>query len=175
MLTDVYTSGGVLVGLALAWATGWLWLDGAVACLVGCNIAATGVRLVRRSVAGFMNESDPALLEEICKLMRERRHPSWIDLHRLRAWRSGRRVHVDFHLILPRAMSLMAAHDQVEAVEELLRERLGADADILIHADPCNVVRCQACDVDPCSLRQSPAVATPMWVPQTTGDPSRKD
>lgn len=171
VLTDVTTSLGVFVGLGLVLVTGWLWLDGLAACLVGLNIAWTGLGLVRRSVAGFMNESDPALLREICDLLRKNRHSSWIDLHRLRAWRSGRRVHVDFHLILPGELTLAEAHVQVVAVENLLRAHFGADADILIHADPCGERRCPVCDMEPCQLRQAPRTAAPLWRPETTGAP----
>ncbi len=174
VLTDVYTSAGVIVGLLLVWITGWLWLDGAVACLVGANIAWTGVALVRRSVAGFMNESDPELLAGICDLLREKRHPVWIDIHRLRAIKLGRAVHVDLHLILPRDMSLKEAHDQVDAMEALLRAHLGPEADVMIHADPCKDARCPDCDADPCDLRRSPTVSTPVWSPETTGDPGRR-
>lgn len=174
VLTDVYTSAGVLIGLGLVWATDWLWLDGAVACLVGINIAWAGVGLVRRSVAGFMNESDPELLEGICALLREHRHPSWIDIHRLRAIKSGRQIHVDMHLILPRNMPLSVAHDEVDAVETLLRRHLGGAADIMIHADPCHDGRCVACDVAPCELRKAETVASPLWSPATTGDPSKR-
>lgn len=175
VLTDVYSSAGVFVGLTLVMATGWLWLDGAVACLVGVNIAWTGVRLVRRSVAGFMNESDPALLREICVLLRENRHPSWIDIHRLRVIKSGRAIHVDLHLILPRDLILAEAHDQVVAMEALLQASLGPEADIMIHADPCNDGRCPACDAAPCDLRQAPSVSMPLWSMDTSGDPSRDD
>jgi cation diffusion facilitator family transporter len=175
VLTDVYTSAGVFVGLGLVLATGWLWLDGLVACLVGINIAWTGVGLVRRSVAGFMNESDRDLLSGICALLRETRHPSWIDVHRLRAIKSGRRIHVDLHLILPRDMPLHEAHDQVEAMEALLRGLLGPEADIMIHADPCENGRCPTCNADPCDLRQSPPLDTACWSMACLVDPSRKD
>jgi len=174
VLTDVYTSGGVLIGLGLVAVTGWLWLDGLIACLVGCNIAWTGVDLVRRSVAGFMNESDPALLENICTLLRDNRHPSWIDIHRLRAFKSGREIHVDLHLILPRDLRLAEAHEQVVAMEDLLRKGLGPEADIMIHADPCADGRCPVCDVDPCDMRVNPSVATPLWSRSSTGVPTGK-
>lgn len=173
VLTDVYTSAGVFVGLGLVWATGWLWLDGLVACLVGVNIAWAGVGLVRRSVSGFMIESDPVLLAGICALLRENRHASWIDVHRLRVIKAGRHIHVDLHLILPREMPLHEAHAQVDAMEALLRSSLGPLADIMIHADPCSDARCPVCDADPCDLRQSATVATPIWSPATTGDPTR--
>lgn len=175
VLTDVYTSVGVLLGLGLVWATGWLWLDGLVACLVGANIAWTGIALVRQSVAGFMNESDPALLTGICELLRQHRHPSWIDIHRLRAIKSGRAVHVDLHLILPRDMTLAEAHEQVDAMEKLLLAHLGPDADVMIHADPCDPPCCPVCDAAPCDLRQHPCTETPLWSPENTGDPVRGD
>lgn len=174
VLTDVYTSGGVLLGLGLVAVTGWLWLDGLIACLVGCNIAWTGVDLVRRSVAGFMNESDPQLLESICALLRQNRHPSWIDIHRLRAFKSGREIHVDLHLILPRDMRLAEAHEQVAAMEDLLRQGLGPEADVMIHADPCTGTRCPACDVAPCDMRVAPVVSMPLWSRENTGVPGER-
>ncbi|WP_428560557.1 MAG: cation diffusion facilitator family transporter [Solidesulfovibrio sp. DCME] len=173
VLTDVYTSAGVLVGLALVWATGWLWLDGAIACLVGVNIAWAGVGLVRRSVSGFMIESDPVLLAGICAILRENRQPCWIDIHRLRAIKAGRRVHVDLHLILPRDMPLSEAHKQVDAMESLLLSRLGPEADVMIHADPCADARCPVCEADPCELRAGGTVASPVWTPATTGEPKK--
>jgi divalent metal cation (Fe/Co/Zn/Cd) transporter len=129
------------------------------------------VQLVRRSVSGFMNESDPALIDGICTLLRENRHPSWIDIHRLRAFRSGREIHVDMHLILPRDMRLAEAHEQVVAMEHLLQRSLGPSADIMIHADPCADARCPVCDAEPCAMRCSPTVATPLWSRDTTGAP----
>ena len=82
--------------------TGWNWLDGAVAILVGLNILVTGARLVHQAAAGLMDKSDPELLEEICRVIAEHRRPMWIDIHQLRARRAGTRVFIDFHLILPR-------------------------------------------------------------------------
>lgn len=66
ILTDVYTSGGVFVGLILVYLTGkLLMLDGVVACMVGINIVITGVKLVREAYGGLMDTSDPLLLDEI--------------------------------------------------------------------------------------------------------------
>lgn len=175
VLTDVWTSGGVLLALVLVLLSGWLWLDGAIACLVGANIAWTGIGLIRQSVAGFMNESDPALLDGICTLLRERRHPAWINVHRLRAFKSGRSVHVDLHLILPRDMTLAQAHVEVEALEKLLREHLGPEADVMIHADPCADDCCPICDAEPCDLRTHPLTGSPQWSPDTACSPLRGD
>ncbi len=106
VMTDVYTSAGVLLGLVLVRQTGWYWLDGAIACLVAVNILVIGTKLVLQSFAGLMHASDPALLEEISALIAKHRRPTWIEIHRLRAWRAGNRIHVDLHLILPRDLAL---------------------------------------------------------------------
>ncbi len=156
VLTDVYTSAGVLVGLGLVYFTGWLWLDAGVACLVAVNIIFTGYKLIRESFAGLMHETDPALLDEICRTIAEKRKPVWLDVHKLRAWRSGRLLHVDFHLILPKEMSLEAAHEEVVELENLLKGCFGADADILIHADPCHNSDCPVCVKKPCGDRVAP-------------------
>lgn len=156
VLTDVYTSGAVLAGLALVLLTDWLWLDPAVACLAAVNIVFTGYKLIRESFAGLMHETDPALLDEICRAIAEKREPSWLDVHKLRAWRAGRLLHMDFHLILPKEMSLEAAHEEVVTLENLLKERFGADADILIHADPCHNSDCPVCAKALCGDRSAP-------------------
>ncbi|OGP71807.1 MAG: cation transporter, partial [Deltaproteobacteria bacterium RBG_13_60_28] len=84
ILTDVFTTGGVLLGLGLVLLTGWYWLDGAVAFLVGLNIIVTGAKLVRQAFAGLMDASDPQLLEEISAILQKHRKTIWIDVHQLR-------------------------------------------------------------------------------------------
>ena len=75
VLTDVYTSGGVLLGLVGVMFTGRLWLDGAVAYLMAFNILFTGARLVHQAAAGLMDTSDPELLEEICRVIAQPPRP----------------------------------------------------------------------------------------------------
>ena len=118
VLTDVVTTVGVVLGLVGVYFTGWNWLDGAVAILVGLNILVTGARLVHQAAAGLMDKSDPELLEEICRVIAEQRRPMWIDIHQLRARRAGTRVFIDFHLILPRDLSLEASHAEVKQLEK---------------------------------------------------------
>lgn len=171
ILTDVITSVGVLAGLALVWWTGWLWLDGAVALLVGVNILVTGARLLRESSSGLMDASDPALLEEIAGVLREHRKCVWIDVHRLRARRSGDRVLLDFHLILPRDLSLETAHQEVKELERIFDEHFQGRADVLIHLDPCERPACPVCGFDPCEHRQEPVREQKLWRQDTvTGE-----
>ncbi|MGV8074467.1 MAG: cation diffusion facilitator family transporter [Syntrophobacteraceae bacterium] len=154
ILTDVYTSAGVLLGLVLVKWTQWYWLDGATACLVALNILVVGSKLMRQSIAGLMDASDPELLEDISRFFRENRRNTWIDIHRLRAWRAGNMLYVDFHVILPRDFTLETAHEEVTAISKMLGEHLGESTDVLIHAEPCIDPECPICAYDPCKLRR---------------------
>jgi cation diffusion facilitator family transporter len=163
ILTDVYTSAGVLLGLGAVYYSGWLWLDGAVACFVGVNIVVAGVTLVREAVVGLMDASDPDLLDEISLLLARHRKEVWIDVHKLRAWRSGKRVHVDFHLILPRDLPLEEGHRHVKELEKIFSDHFGGFAEVLIHLDPCTDPECPVCWFDPCEIRQERKSKLRVW------------
>ncbi|MFZ2448522.1 MAG: cation diffusion facilitator family transporter [Syntrophobacteraceae bacterium] len=172
ILTDVYTSAGVLAGLVLVRQTGWLWLDGAIACLVAVNILFIGVRLVRESFSRLMDASDPELLDEIAGIIAKHRKAEWIDIHRLRAWRSGERIHVDFHLILSRELSLEAAHREVSVIQRLLKEHVAGMGDALIHAEPCISPECPICASDACVMREEEANHQRIWNRETITSPA---
>ena len=163
VLTDVFTTVGVVLGLVGVYFTGWNWLDGAVAILVGLNILVTGARLVHQAAAGLMDKSDPELLEEICRVIAEQRRPMWIDIHQLRARRAGTRVFIDFHLILPRDLFLEASHAEVKQLEKILNDYFEGQADILIHADPCMDPECPICGHDPCDHRRAGTSMQRLW------------
>jgi len=167
VLTDVYTSGGVLTGLFLVYLTGWLWLDGMVAFLVGINIIFSGVWLVKRSVSGLMDASDETLLRQISEALVQERLESWIDVHQLRAWRSGNLIHLDFHLILPRYFSLELAHSEAKKLEKIIMNRFGGSASVLIHMDPCIDPDCPVCQRHLCDLRQNSVENADHWNPET--------
>ncbi|MDQ1239628.1 MAG: hypothetical protein QG577_1814 [Thermodesulfobacteriota bacterium] len=163
ILTDVYTSAGVLAGLLVVHVTGWFRGDGVIACVVGVHIVYSGSQLVRSAFAGLMNRSEPALLDEICSLLETHRRDVWIDVHRLRAWRSGAWVHLDFHLILPRDIPLWDAHKQVKDLEKIFMEYFGGQADVLIHLDPCDDPECPICGHEPCELRNGEPRGQSQW------------
>jgi cation diffusion facilitator family transporter len=163
VLTDVYTTGGVLIGLVGVKFTGWNWLDGAVATLVGLNILVTGTRLVSQAAAGLMDKSDPELLEEICGVIAAHRRDMWIDIHQLRARRAGAHVFMDFHLILPRDLSLEESHEEVKKLEKILNDYFAGQADILIHADPCMEPECPICGHEPCVHRRAATTMQRLW------------
>ncbi|MFZ5866516.1 MAG: cation diffusion facilitator family transporter [Thermodesulfobacteriota bacterium] len=167
LLTDAYTSGGVLIGLVLVALSGWNWLDGIVACFVGVNIVFIGTKLVRESFSGLMNEADPALLEEICGLLDRHRKDLWIDVHRLRAWKSGNRVHIDFHLILPKDLPLEDGHREVKELEAVFGSHFAGGADVLIHLDPCTNGECPICHKESCEHREQAIAGQRAWRRET--------
>ncbi len=134
-----------------------------MAILVGLNILVTGARLVHQAGAALMDTSDPELLEEICRVIAEQRRPMWIDIHQLRARRSGIHVFMDFHLILPRDLSLEASHAEVKKLEKILNDYFQGQADILIHVDPCMEPECPICGHDPCEHRTAGTQMQPLW------------
>lgn len=163
ILTDVFTSAGVLIGLGLVHWTDWLWLDGAIACLVGINILFTGGRLVRHSFARLMHTSDPVLLDQIAHTLEEHRSPLWVDIHQLRAWRAGHQVHIDLHLVLPADLNLESAHGECKRLEQLLIDRYLGRAEVLVHMDPCDADECPICGRSKCSHRAHQQNTTTFW------------
>lgn len=153
VLTDVYTSVGVLAGLALVYWTGWLRMDGVIACLVGINILFAGGKLVAQSFSRLMDASDPDLLERIAAILEKNRRADWIDIHQLRAWRAGSLIHVDLHLVLPQDVSLETAHQEAKALETILGQQFKGNVSVLIHMDPCQSVECPICGRSLCVLR----------------------
>ncbi len=163
LLTDVYTSAGVIAGLFLVPIVNWYRLDGLIACLVGINILVTGVRLVRTSVSGLMDESDPSLLEDIAELLSRHRKEEWIDIHQLRAWKSGNHVHIDLHLVLPQNLDLHHAHLEAKQVELILANHFEGNASILVHIDPCTAPDCPVCQKTRCKMREAAAEQAATW------------
>lgn len=172
VLSDVWTSLGVLVGLALVWFTGWRILDPLVAMALGVQLAVVGAGLLRRAVAGLLDESDPRLLGELAQAINEVRPPGIIASHRLRAIRSGGVVNVDAHLVVPRFWSVSQAHDAAYRFEQAVVRRVEQDARFIFHVDPCRSVYCERCVVDPCPVRERPFAGNrEATLAELTGDP----
>ncbi len=135
LMTDVISTGGVLVGLALVYLTGWAQLDAILAALVALNILWSGWGVVRESVGGLM---DVAVAPETQKIIREviaRNADGAIEAHDIRTRQAGRAVFIDFHLVVPGTMSVDDAHTICDSIEARLREAV-EDAQITIHVEP---------------------------------------
>ena len=163
LLTDFYTSVGVIIGLLLYRASGYLWLDPFIACLVALNILIPGIKLLTKSSRNLMDEADPELLERIVRGLNTIKKPGWLYPHKLRALRSGRYHHVDLHISLPHYWNLTQIHEVEQEITEALFEAIGEEGDIMIHVDPCEPPYCPVCNVDECSERKADFNRTPQW------------
>jgi cation diffusion facilitator family transporter len=135
LFADVATSIGVIVGLTLAVLTGWSILDPALAALVAINILVAGWRLVRSSVSGLMDEAvDSDIARRIRKLIAESATGA-IEAHDIRTRTAGRATFIDFHLVVPGAMSVADAHRICDRIESALESEING-AEIVIHVEP---------------------------------------
>ncbi len=124
LMTDVWTSAGVIAGVALVSLTGWLWLDPVIALLVAANIVWTGYQLMSRSAAGLMDISLPAdKLAKIEALLAGYREQE-LEFHALRTRQAGGRAFVTLHVLVPGQWTVQHGHDWAERIEEDIRKAL---------------------------------------------------
>jgi cation diffusion facilitator family transporter len=135
IMTDVWTTAAVLVGVALVPLTGWLRLDPLVAALVALNILWTGYGMLRESVGGLMDEvADPEAVAELRRIISEHANGA-IEAHDVRTRTAGSVTFIEFHLVVPGRMAVEDAHAICDRIEHALRERVG-EAVINIHIEP---------------------------------------
>ena len=119
-LGDVYKR--QLVGLTLLYIFQYEWIDSAVAILFGSYICYEGYKIVRKSVAGIMDEADSELLDSIITTLNKNREPNWIDIHNMRVIKYGANLHFDSHLTVPYYFTVKEAHDELEKVESIIHK-----------------------------------------------------
>ncbi len=135
LLSDVWTSVGVVLGVGMVALTGWYVLDPLVAIAVALNILRMGVSLAFRSVAGLMDTAlPPEDLRAIHEAIVETIGPN-AAYHALRTRKAGPRRFVDFHLLVPGEMTVQESHDLAEAVEKAIQARL-PNTQVTIHVEP---------------------------------------
>jgi cation diffusion facilitator family transporter len=133
--SDVVTSAGVIAGVGLVAATGILWLDPLLAALTAANILFSGFRLLRESVGGLMDEAVPAAtLERIRRIVADQAEGA-IEAHDLRSRHAGRFTFLEFHLVVPGAMTVAQSHEICDRIEAALKAEL-ENAVITIHVEP---------------------------------------
>jgi len=124
LFTDVWTSIGVMVGVAAVGLTGWDWLDPVIALLVAVNILWTGYQLVRRSVLGLMDTALP--LGELVKIngVLEQYKSQGVQFHAVRTRQAGARRFVSMHVLVPGDWTVQRGHQLLERIESDIRDKL---------------------------------------------------
>jgi cation diffusion facilitator family transporter len=135
LMTDVWTSVGVLAGVGAVALTGWLWLDPVVALAVAANIVWTGARIVHASILGLMDTALPADELAAITAVLERYASENVKYHALRTRQAGPRRFVSVHVLVPGAWTVMQGHDLLEQIEADMRAALPL-VSVLTHLEP---------------------------------------
>ncbi len=136
LMTDVYTSIGVLIGIGMVHFTGLLILDGLIAVAVAINILWTGYQLMRRSAHGLLDsalpESELLKITTILDLYKEQK----LEYHSLMTRQAGQRKFVSLHILLPGKLTIQEGHDMVEKIERNIRDLFDAPVTVFTHLEP---------------------------------------
>ncbi len=137
LMTDVVSSVGVLFGVGLALATGWLWLDPAMAVLVALNILWSGSMVIKASLSGLMDEavSEAELVTIRQVIEAAASDDAALQAHDLRTRHAGPVTFIEFHLVMPGKTTVEAAHDLCDRIEAALMAALPG-ARVTIHVEP---------------------------------------
>jgi len=136
LLTDVWTSVGVVVGIVMVQLTGWLVLDPLIALLVAANIVWTGVRLLRDTAQGLLDRALPPEEMKAISGVLSRYEEGDIRFHALRTRAAGQRRFVSMHVLVPGRWTVQRGHDLSEKIEKDLAEALRGNTTFFIHVEP---------------------------------------
>lgn len=135
LLTDVWTSAGVVVGVFLVLVTGWVILDPLIAIAVAINVMLIGVRLIRSSVRSLLDISlDPADHQRIVAVLQEHATEG-VTFHALQTREAGQARYMTVHMLVPGEWTVTASHDRVEDLEGALHVVV-TDLDVMVHVEP---------------------------------------
>lgn len=155
IMSDVWTSIGVIAGLLFVRVTGYAWADPLVAIAVAIYVAREGVLLLRGSIGGLLDQADVETLDTVAETLERHRADAWIDVHSLRSWRSGARRHFDLHLTVPRYFDVEQVHAIHDDIEALLFSDDLHGGDAVVHFDPCRPHHCPICPLLECEIREA--------------------
>jgi cation diffusion facilitator family transporter len=135
LMTDVWTSVGVIVGVGLVWFSGWLWLDPLIALLVALNIVWTGWQLLHRSASGLMDEAIPGEQIETIESVLANYRSQGLEFHALRTRQAGRHAFISMHVLVPGDWTVQRGHDLLEQIEAEIRTAV-PNSNLTTHLEP---------------------------------------
>lgn len=143
LMTDVWTSAGVMVALGVMLITGWQFVDPVVAIFVAALIFRAAYDITKRSCDGLLDKSLPDHEMKTLEIVMQRHASYFIDYHRLRARKTGAERQMDLHVTVPKDMSVSDSHDLVERLEREVRKALPG-CTVVVHVEPCGK-ECESC------------------------------
>lgn len=163
LISDSFSTFAIIGGLALMMLTSLQWIDSVTALVFSGFILISGYRILRKSLAGIMDEQDLEILHKLADVLNRHRNANWIDLHNVRVIKYGNSLHVDAHLTLPWYFNVQQAHDEVEQLNSLVREHFGDAIEMFIHNDACRDFSCRICSKNDCPVRQHTFEKSVTW------------
>jgi cation diffusion facilitator family transporter len=163
LLSDAWSSAVLVLGLVVIQLTGLDWLDSIFAMCFAVFILWQGMKVVRRSISGIMDETDMAVAGHLVGIIEEHRRPEWIDLHNFRVIKFGSTLHIDSHITLPWYFPLEQGHHEISDLAELVKQGSGREVEFFIHMDPCVPTSCPVCQIMDCPVRVAPFVKRVPW------------
>ncbi|MBO9570703.1 MAG: cation transporter [Chitinophagaceae bacterium] len=154
--SDTISTLGIIAGLILIYFTGLEWIDSVVAFILAIIIIVTGYHIIRKSIAGIMDEADLDLLQEMVTVLEHNRQENWVDLHNLRVIKYGGQLHVDCHLTVPWYLNVHEAHAEIDKLSALIKAEFGNAIELFVHSDACLYFQCNICIKQDCHVRQKP-------------------
>lgn len=152
--SDTWSTVGIIAGLFLLYFAGYKWIDSVLAIGISLFIIFTGYHIIRRSVAGIMDEADEKLLSEMVDLLNNSRQENWVDMHNLRVIKYGSILHIDCHLTVPWYLNVHEAHREIDKLAGLVKQKFGESVELFVHSDGCLPFQCHICNKQGCPVRQ---------------------
>ena len=152
--SDTYSTAGIILGLVIIYYTKITLLDSVVSILFSGIITWTGYSILRKSIAGIMDEADLKLLQRLVAYINARRRENWIDMHNLRVIKYGGLLHVDCHLTVPWYLNVNEAHAELDVLTALIRQEFGESMEFFVHVDGCLDFSCRICMKESCNVRK---------------------
>ncbi|MGZ3690091.1 MAG: cation diffusion facilitator family transporter [Pseudobdellovibrio sp.] len=156
ILSDVYTTVGVLVGLVLVKMTGIAWIDSLVGLLVGLILVYEAYKILRTTSGALLDAVDLESVDLLAEVFNRKRASGIIDIHHLRIIRSGNFHHIDAHVVVPEYFDVATVHGLTHNFELEVVKDYKYDGEIAFHIDPCKRSFCKQCELAHCEIRKVP-------------------
>lgn len=163
LLSDAYTSAGLIIGLIVIHFTEILWLDGVVAILFGLLIIYSGYQILTESIDGIMDGADFQTLDKLVNHLQTARKDDWIDIHKMRMIKYGTFLHFDCHVTVPRYYTIEEGHEVVDKIEDEIASTFNNQAEVFIHVDACIPESCKHCRMPNCAVRSTNKTEDVFW------------
>ncbi|HEY9364803.1 MAG TPA: cation transporter dimerization domain-containing protein, partial [Chitinophagaceae bacterium] len=126
-------------------------------------IIYTGYKIIRRSIAGIMDEADSKIISRMVDRLEVNRRVNWVDLHNVRVIKYGTVLHLDCHLTVPWYFNINEAHHEIDELSLQIKNEFDQAIELFVHTDGCLYSQCTLCQKADCPVRQNPFQQRVKW------------